>query len=141
MQSLTDTNTHFFSKPARIHVCGVPPATKGPVANDLLSSALVHYQVFWNLREHFRQEQSQLFVLTSKAHSLIHLCAGSGDTLNPRLTWCYQAEDFMGKMRVLAHSCTRGAKDLTVSRSMVDKYLVALQWTLQHPDSWFWRFN
>ena len=117
------------------------PLKKGAVASDLLSSSRTHYHVFWNLREHFREEQSQLFVLTSKAHSLLHVCIGSGDTLNPRHSWCFQAEDFMGKMRVLAHSCTRGAKDLTTSRTMVNKYLVALQWTLHHPDSWFWRFN
>ena len=140
MYSLTDT-THMSFLNLLIIVCGVPPLKAGPVASDLLSSARIHYQVFWNLREHFREEHAQLFVLTSKAHSLIHLCAGSGDTLNPRLSWCFQAEDLMGKMRVLAHSCTRGAKDLTTSRSMVDKYLVALQWTLQHPDSWFWRFS
>ena len=124
---------------------GCPPThhhtNRGPEAEDLLASARLHYQLFWSLREHFRDEGEQLFVLTAKAHSLIHVCKGSGRSLSPRFSWCYQAEDWMGKMRVLSHSCIFGARDLGTSRRMVDKYLVAVHWILMHPDSWFWRFQ
>ena len=48
-------------------------------------------------------------------------------------------KDWMGKMRTLAQSCSRGCTGVIVSHRMMEKYLVALDLTLKEPRMWFWR--
>ena len=47
--------------------------------------------------------------------------------------------DYMGRMRTLANSASRGASGVVVSHRMLEKYLVALHLTLSNPKGWFWR--
>ena len=107
-------------------------------AEDLLSTALVHYGTFWELREFFVAEDYQLFQLTAKAHMVVHCCILSRH-LNPRCAWCFVGEDFMGKMRDLCHSCAKGSSMWQVSDKVVEKWLVAMHLTMTDPEAWFKR--
>ena len=60
----------------------------GPAADELKETANVHYNAFWDLREHFRQSGTQLFQLTKKSHANAHVCDGAYE-LNPVLAWCF----------------------------------------------------
>ncbi len=107
-------------------------------AADLIQTGFLHYKVFWDLREHFRAESLEMFSLTQKAHACMHSCL-LATALSPRKTWCYGAEDYMGKMRTLALSASKGAWGPQVSKRMLDKYRVALHLLLLDPRCWFWR--
>ena len=107
-------------------------------ADDILATGLAHLSVLWELRQHFATEEYPLFQLTQKGHYLMHCCILARE-LNPRLSWCYGGEDFMGKTRDLALSCARGASMWNVSHKMVMKYLIALHLTFEDPQMWFHR--
>ena len=79
----------------------------GDAAEKLFRTASDHYYTFWELREHFRLEVSDLFQLTQKGHSCMHMFKRSGH-MNPRRVWCYKFEDFMGHMRILALASSHG---------------------------------
>ena len=112
---------------------------EGPVAEDLVESAMLHYRVFWQLKEHFDQEDEvKLFMLTAKGHQNVHACLAS-TSLSPRMSWCFGGEDYMGKMRILASAASKGTGGLGVSRKMLQRYRVALHFTMSDPNTWFWR--
>ncbi len=46
--------------------------------------------------------------------------------LNPRMTWCFSGEDFMGKIRPLMASSTRGNSMWGAIAKGFEKYLRAL---------------
>ena len=48
-----------------------------------------------------------------------------------------EAEDFMGKMRILALSASKGSQGVQVSKRMHDKWLKAIHFTLLDPGLWF----
>ncbi len=73
-----------------------------------MGSGFLHYKVFWDIREHFRAEGMQLFQLTAKAHQNMHSCLLCV-ALSPRKCWCFGHEDFMGKMRILAHRASHAS--------------------------------
>ena len=106
--------------------------------DDLIASGFLYLSVFWDVRCHFQDEDYPLFVLTAKAHYQMHSCLLS-KSLNPRRSWCYLGEDFMGKCRHLATSCSRGASMWSVSNKIMVKYLIAMHMTLSDPDAWFRR--
>ena len=56
--------------------------------------------------------------------------------VNPVLTWCYAGEDLMGKMSVLAGSCTRGNTMWGVTNKCLEKYVQAFDLSLRDPDEW-----
>lgn len=108
------------------------------VADDFIASGFMHLSIFMQLRQHFQSEDYPLFQLTSKGHYIMHSCLLS-KSLNPRCAWCYAGEDFMGKCRHLALSCSRGCQPWAVSNKMLGKYLIALHLTLTDPKAWLWR--
>ena len=112
---------------------------EGEDADAFIETGFIHFNVFWELREHFRIEKLQLMQLTAKSHSCMHsilLCKA----MNPRLTWCYGHEDFMGKMRNLAISAAQGRGfGPTVTDRMAEKYLIAMHFLMTDPKAWFWR--
>ena len=56
--------------------------------------------------------------------------------LNPRMTWCYSGEDFMGKIRPLMSSSVRGNTMWGPIAKGFEKYLRALDMLLQDPSVW-----
>ena len=113
-------------------------STPGAASDDLIASGFLHFNFFWELREHFVNEELQLFALTAKAHANMHVCMMS-TSLSPRRSWCYASEDFMGKMRVLASSASEGAQGVQVSKRMMAKYSSAIHLLHTDPRAWFWR--
>ena len=62
------------------------------------------------LYQHFKHEEDipgPIFQVTSKMHMLHHV-AEYASCINPRLSWCYSSEDFMGVSRKIAQNCCRG---------------------------------
>ena len=53
------------------------------VAKKLVASAFIHYNSFWQLKEHYDSENTSYFRLTSKAHHCLHACISS-KSLSPR---------------------------------------------------------
>ena len=56
--------------------------------------------------------------------------------LNPRMTWCYSGEDFMGKIRPLMSSSVRGNTMWGAIAKGFEKYLRALDMLLKDPSVW-----
>ncbi len=56
--------------------------------------------------------------------------------LNPRMTWCYSGEDFMGKIRPLVGSSVRGNSMWGAIAKAFEKYLRALDMLLRDPGVW-----
>jgi len=105
-------------------------------ASTLLAHAITHYNAFWELREHFADDDFPLFQLTSKGHYVVHACI-LASSLHPRLAWAYTGEDFMGKIRTLAQSCAKGVSWWEASNKVQLKWLVAMHLLFTDPSLWF----
>ena len=104
--------------------------------DDLVATGLMHLSVFWQVRQHFAEEDYSLFQLTSKGQYLMHCCFLS-KCLSPACSWAYTGEDFMGKCRDLVQSCSKGATLWQVSNKIMHKRLCAMHLTLSDPGLWF----
>ena len=82
-------------------------------------------QIHRELCLHFQDQTPCLFPEIPKIHMLLHV-AQQCDQLNPRLTWCYKGEDFMGVHRNLAKSCATRLEPPQVCEKMLLKMRVAL---------------
>ena len=67
---------------------------------------------------------SSLFNVTVKLHFLLEIAYRAGH-LNPRATWCFRGEAFMGILRPLAQSCSRGRAPTRVLQATIAKWLKA----------------
>jgi hypothetical protein len=65
----------------------------------------------------------KLFNVTIKCHYLLHSALMS-KFLNPRLIWCYSAEDYMHKIKILGQSCVKGSPAWQVSNKVADKWML-----------------
>ena len=52
------------------------------------------------------------------------------------MVWCYSGEDYMGKMRPMISSSTRGNTMWGVSRKALDKYRRAMDMICRDPEKW-----
>jgi hypothetical protein len=66
-----------------------------------------------------------LFHITPKMHYLLHI-AYSSKHLNPRLSWCYSGEDFVGKFKNLVKSQQVGTPHHKVVAKVARKYVTAM---------------
>jgi len=123
MDAMIDAHQDLFSLPA-------------PAARDLVNTCFAHLYAFWELRQHWAGEQYPLFQLTQKGHYLMHSCLLAHE-LNPRLSWCYTGEDFMGKMRDVCGACSKGCSCWAVSNKTMDRWSLAMHLTLTNPAKWF----
>jgi hypothetical protein len=97
-------------------------------AKEFQKCGFLMYQFQKELHAHFQTDEGcakTLFNVTSKAHMVLHSCLLSG-VVNPRLLWCFMAEDFMRKVQRLGESCVRGVKNTNVSHKMIQHYRLAL---------------
>ena len=74
-------------------------------------------------------EGEPLFNVTVKLHYLMH-CGLRAEWLNPRHSWCFQGEDYMGHIKVLIATCTRGNRFANVSSKIVSKLRIGLHFLL-----------
>ena len=77
----------------------------------------------------FTQQGLFLFNFLPKNHYLFHL-AQRGRHMSPKLSWCYQGEDLMQKIKKLAQSCFSGTLPRNLGSKIISKYLVGLDLTL-----------
>ena len=77
------------------------------------------------LAAHAMENDEPRFSVVPKHHYFAHLVQ-QARFLNPRFTWCYSSEDFVGRMSALAHSCLVGTPIYQVASCMLDKYRVAM---------------
>lgn len=60
--------------------------------------------------------------IVPKFHFFMHI-AFNARYINPRFTWCFRAEDFVGNIATLALSCASGNSSIVISRKLATKYL------------------
>ena len=105
-----------------------PAAAQEMVENcDLF---LVHYNAL-----HLHYEPNKVYALTIKHHMLWHIC-WMARWLNPRCMWCYDFEDFCGKMCRSAKACVAGTPMHLIGAKVCDNFLVAteLACSLRRPE-------
>ena len=95
-----------------------------------VESFLVHYN--------FLAEKSltcvpakHLWNLATKHHYFWHLAMQAKD-LNPRFTWCYANEDFVGKISTIGMSCRHGQVAAYRSKSLMAKYTLGIVLRMFH---------
>ena len=97
-------------------------------ALEQMTGFLVHYQ--W-LNCQAVQANSLDFHFVPKHHYCKHL-AEEAKYLNPRLSWTYRAEDFIGKMSDMAYSCIKGTRSCKIAAKCLVKYRHLLHLALKH---------
>ena len=104
---------------------------KGTEAQGLQLAKLV--QAFnmetTKLCHHFHQKGLFLFNFVPKNHYLFHL-AELGKHMSPKLAWCYQGEDLMHKVKVLAQGSFRGTAPRHLGNKVMAKYVIGLSHAL-----------
>jgi hypothetical protein len=63
----------------------------------------------------------RLFNITNKAHFLLHIALRVRE-LNPELTWAYQFEDLVGRVKRVAMACCSGTRPTRIPLSFMEKY-------------------
>ena len=107
-------------------------------ASSLLALGMTHYNAFWELRQHFAEDDFPIFQLTSKGRYVLHACL-LASSLHPCLAWAFTGEDFMGKIRTLAQSCSKGVFLWEASNKVQLRWLVAMHLLFTDPTLWFRR--
>ena len=74
----------------------------------------------------------KLFHITHKFHSALHLFRNTR-FLNYRAHHNYKAEDFVGQISALGHSCSFGVKAPRIPMKLMDKYRILLHLQLTKP--------
>ena len=77
----------------------------------------------------FHKRALFLFNFVPKNHYLFHL-AQLGRHMSPKLAWCYQGEDLMQKIKLLAVGSFRGTPPRKLGIKVLGKYLVGLSHAL-----------
>ena len=94
-----------------------PQYQKGlKLAGDFLTSYAWLNQ--WSL-----EKDRMSFHIVPKHHSFIHLVWNS-KFLNPRIQWCFKAEDFVGQVSRLTHSVSMGVSSTRLSLKVAPKYRI-----------------
>lgn len=78
------------------------------------------------------EEDKALYNVVFKHHAFFHAC-DRAQWGNPRWTWCYKFEDFMGKMVVAASSCSHGTSPELLGGKVLQNYRLALSCRLTRP--------
>ena len=91
------------------------------------ANALAHtffHSYSW-LHEWAAKKDLYLFHITIKFHMLSHLIKSAAD-MNPKYTWNFRAEDYVGKVSTLGASVVHGVKTTKLSMKICAKYQVLL---------------
>jgi hypothetical protein len=96
----------------------VPTNAQATEARSTMQDFLLNYRA---LHDWAKESSRMLFHLVPKFHMAWHM-AQQFSFLNPRLSWTFKAEDYVGKVSKLAHGCTFGTSRMNVSSSICSKY-------------------
>ena len=83
---------------------------------------LVHYD--W-LAQFSLDSDRLLYHVVTKTHMFWHICYHA-KYLNPKCTWCFEFEDFVGTMIACAKGCMAGSPLVIVGRQIIDHYILVL---------------
>lgn len=97
-----------------------PSKNEAAIGLELYMEFLEHYQWLQLNRVNDHQWHS-----TPKFHNGKHL-AMSLVFDNPRFTWAFKSEDFVGRIAKLSHSASFGAKILSLSVKITEKYMLMM---------------
>ena len=86
----------------------------------------------WSLLSRLSLERNiKLWHVVPKHHYLWHL-AEEARHLNPRMSWCYANEDFVGKLATLGMSTRHGQAAAYRSKQLVEKYILGITLRMFH---------
>eukprot|EP00959_Pyramimonas_sp_CCMP1952_P444983 9317807-Pyramimonas_sp.AAC.1 len=81
------------------------------------------------LREEAEAHDSCNWHIVYKYHFFEHL-SQLYDYINPRIAWTFKAEDIVGKMSGVAHSCSFGVRSIDLPGKVVMKWRRLYTWLL-----------
>ena len=106
---------------AHSHLPALPPAAS---ANAQQVVAAMN-QMVAALANMFHEEGKALFHITIKSHVLLHIAQDSS-RVNPLKTWCFAAEDFLQKVRLLVQHSSHGSSPIHIQNVVMTKYVRGL---------------
>ena len=111
-----------------MHTCGL--VFSGPEYASFKKAALSFLCAYTTLSEEAKKTNLNRYNVVAKFHYFVHLVQ-QAEFLNPKASWCYGGEDLVGRASTLAQTCTRGTAAHKITKTMMDKYRVAvhLKWT------------
>ena len=102
----------------------------GQEQGQLLEGLVYNYNVTLTRPcQFFHAKGMFLFNFVPKNHYMFHL-AQRGRHMSPKLAWCYQGEDLMNRVKILAKGSYHGIAPRKLGNKILAKYLVALDLTL-----------
>ena len=100
-------------------------------ASEEMRHCLQHYawlHVFWGRKS----QDSAAFPIRPKLHWAYHI-GQACKFQNPRSTWTYKQEDWLGKISAIALSCAHGTRSVRIMKSFMTKYRAILNHRLRNP--------
>lgn len=98
----------------------VPEPAYGQLRSMALDMAQLHAQVL----EHFQNEGTKVFNITSKTHFALHSLL-LAQHIHPALVWCFKGEAMMRRSSAIWKSCVDGSRHWQVSMKAALKYRTA----------------
>ena len=95
------------------------------VALGAMEDLRVFYEHYHWLACHAVDNGEMNYAVKQKMHTLFHIVDHS-KYLNPRFTWCYAYEDFMGTVVTCARACVAGSPMHIVGKKVLDNFLLVL---------------
>ena len=96
-------------------------------AAELLDAHLLHYN--WLLHNALSNGY-RCYPIQFNTHNIWHI-ADHAKCMNPRFTWCYEFEDFMGSMVTSAKACLAGAIMSLIGSKVVQHFCLVLEMQLR----------
>ena len=95
--------------------------------NNFVAASWQYARLQSAVADHYNNKEGLLlFDVTIKTHWTCH-CAMEAPFLNPRLSWNYSGEDFMGHCRLLHQTCSKGNDGPGSIKKFAEKYCRGLQ--------------
>ena len=116
MESIIDENANNYRLPPH-------------VADEWKKQRALFVQTNAALGHAYHTKGIFLFHFTVKYHYILHL-ALLGRVINPRVAWCFSGEDLMQRVKAIFQTCHFGSPPHRAAVKVLDKYAVALMWSL-----------
>ena len=104
----------------------VPTDAQAEKAITIMQDVLTHAD--W-LKQFSLRNGSDRFHIVFKHHFFQHL-AEQFKFMNPRFAWCFKAEDYVGKIAILVHSCSFGTRSIDLPGKALAKWRNMLHFKL-----------
>ena len=92
---------------------------------EMMRKAEMFFDSYQALNDWAVEQGRLLFHIVMKHHTLLHLVENAR-FLNPRITWCFKSEDYVGKVSHICHSVSMGVRSTRLSEKQLAKYCLML---------------